>query len=208
MVQGIRLNNAQFSGSNLSDTTVQSLGQLFRDSLKKLNVKGIDPQDQSIFKNALKTVNAETEKLVMSARSPYKLQHNNTEVGQYKLPGETNPVEMVWYYPEKIPTNKLSGSHFRIPDVKTSGESQPLVHAMYGTRFTPKGEKVLSINEIQADIQQSVYEQIKDEGKKRINPFNREAQTGLLIKPRENIQVKINELLKKVCMQQKMKHIS
>jgi len=197
MVQGIKLNNAQYSGSNLSDTTLQSLGQIFRDSLKKLNVKGIDPQDKSIFQNALKTVNAETEKLVMSARSPYKLQHNSSEVGQYKLPGETNPVEMVWYYPEKIPTNKLSGSHFRIPDVKTSGEAQPLVHAMYGTRFTPKGEKVLSINEIQADIQQSVYEQIKDEGKKRINPFNREAQAGLLLKPKETIQVKINELLKK-----------
>jgi hypothetical protein len=39
MVQGIRLSNAQFSGSNLSDTTLQSLGQIFRDSLKKLNLK-------------------------------------------------------------------------------------------------------------------------------------------------------------------------
>ena len=197
MVQGIKLNNAQYSGSNLSDTTVQSLGQLFRDSLKKLNVKGIDPQDKSIFQNALKTVNAETEKLVMAARSPYKLQHNSQEVGQYKLPGETNPVEMVWYYPEKIPTNRLSGNHFRIPGVKTAGESQPLVHAMYGTRFTPKGEKVLSINEIQADVQQTVFEQVKEEGKKRINPFNKEAQAGLLLKPREEINTKINDLLKK-----------
>jgi hypothetical protein len=197
MVQGIRLNNAQFSGSNLSDTTLQSLGQIFRDSLKKLNVKGIDPQDKSIFENALKTVNAETEKLVMAARSPYKLQHNSSEIGQYKLPGETNPVEMVWYYPEKIPTNRLSGSHFRIPDVKTSGESQPLVHAMYGTRFTPKGEKVLSINEIQADIQQSVFEKVKEDGMKRINPFNKEAEAGLLIKPREELGQKINAILKK-----------
>ena len=197
MVQGIRLSNAQFSGSNLSDTTLQSLGQIFRDSLKKLNVKGIDPQDKSIFENALKTVNAETEKLVMAARSPYKLQHNSQEVGQYKLPGETNPVEMVWYYPEKIATNRSSSSHFRIPDVKTSGESQPLVHAMYGTRFTPKGEKVLSINEIQADVQQSVFEQVKEEGKKRINPFNKEAQAGLLIKPKEQVKEKINAILKK-----------
>jgi hypothetical protein len=197
MVQGIRLNNAQFSGSNLSDTTLQSLGQIFRDSLKKLNVKGIDPQDKSIFENALKTVNAETEKLVMAARSPYKLQHNSSEIGQYKLPGETNPVEMVWYYPEKIPTNRLSGSHFRIPDVKTSGESQPLVHAMYGTRYTPKGEKVLSINEIQADIQQSVFEKVKEDGTKRINPFNKEAEAGLLIKPREELGQKINAILKK-----------
>ena len=197
MVQGIRLSNAQFSGSNLSDTTLQSLGQIFRDSLKKLNVKGIDPQDKSIFENALKTVNAETEKLVMAARSPYKLQHNSSEIGQYKLPGETNPVEMVWYYPEKIPTNRLSGSHFRIPDVKTSGESQPLVHAMYGTRYTPKGEKVLSINEIQADIQQSVFEKVKEDGMKRINPFNKEAEAGLLIKPREELGQKINAILKK-----------
>ena len=197
MSKGVRINNAQFSGSNLSDTTLQNLGQIFRDGLKKLNVKGIDPQDKSIFENALKTVNAETEKLVLAARSPYKLQHNSSEVGQYKLPGETNPVEMVWYYPEKIATNRSSSSHFRIPDVKTSGESQPLVHAMYGTRFTPKGEKVLSINEIQADVQQSVFEQVKEEGKKRINPFNKEAQVGLLIKPKEQVKEKINEILKK-----------
>ena len=197
MSKGVRINNAQFSGSNLSDTTIQSLGQLFRDGLKKLNVKGIDPQDKSIFENALKTVNAETEKLVLAARSPYKLQHNSSEVGQYKLPGETNPIEMVWYYPEKIATNRSSSSHFRIPDVKTSGESQPLVHAMYGTRFTPKGEKVLSINEIQADVQQSVFEQVKEEGKKRINPFNKEAQAGLLLKPKESVRNKIDEILKK-----------
>jgi len=197
MSKGVRINNAQFSGSNLSDTTIQNLGQIFRDGLKKLNVKGIDPQDKSIFENALKTVNAETEKLVLAARSPYKLQHNSSEVGQYKLPGETNPIEMVWYYPEKIATNRSSSSHFRIPDVKTSGESQPLVHAMYGTRFTPKGEKVLSINEIQADVQQSVFEQVKEEGKKRINPFNKEAQAGLLIKPKEQVKEKINEILKK-----------
>lgn len=197
MSRGIRINNAQFSGSNLSDTTIQNLGQIFRDGLKKLNVKGIDPQDKSIFENALKTVNAETEKLVLAARSPYKLQHNSSEVGQYKLPGETNPVEMVWYYPEKIKTNKLSGSHFRIPDVKTSSESQPLVHAMYGTRFTPRGEKVLSINEIQADIQQAVFEKVKEQGKKRINPFNKEGEAGLLLKPKEEIDQKINAILKK-----------
>lgn len=196
MSKGIRINNAQFSGSNLNDTTIQNLGQIFRDGLKKLNVKGIDPQDKSIFENALKTVNAETEKLVLAARSPYRLQHNSQEVGQYKLPGETNPVEMVWYYPEKIATNKSTSSHFRIPDVKY-GETQPLVHAMYGTRFTPKGERVLSINEIQADVQQSVFEQVKEEGKKRINPFNKEAQAGLLIKPKESIKSKIDEILKK-----------
>lgn len=196
MSKGVRINNAQFSGSNLNDTTIQNLGQIFRDGLKKLNVKGIDPQDKSIFENALKTVNAETEKLVLAARSPYRLQHNSQEVGQYKLPGETNPVEMVWYYPEKIATNKSTSSHFRIPDVKY-GETQPLVHAMYGTRFTPKGERVLSINEIQADVQQSVFEQVKEEGKKRINPFNKEAQAGLLIKPKESIKSKIDEILKK-----------
>ena len=194
--QGVRIGNIRTNGSSVSDTTVQNLGQTFRDALKKLNTKGIDPQDKSIFENALKTVNSETEKLFMSARDPYRLQHNTQEIGQYKLPGELNPREIVWYYPEKIKTNNITSSHFTIPETKY-GQTQPLVHAMYGTRFTPKGERVLSINEIQADVQQRVFEQVKEEGKKRINPFNKEAQAGLLIKPRESIQNKINEILKK-----------
>lgn len=194
--QGVRIGNIRTNGSSVSDTTVQNLGQTFRDALKKLNTKGIDPQDKSIFENALKTVNSETEKLFMSARDPYRLQHNTQEIGQYKLPGELNPREIVWYYPEKIKTNNITSSHFTIPETKY-GQTQPLVHAMYGTRFTPKGERVLSINEIQADVQQRVFEQVKEEGKKRINPFNKEAQAGLLIKPRENIQNQINAILKK-----------
>ena len=55
----------------------------------------------------------------------------------------------------------------------------------------------LSINEIQADVQQSVFEQVKEEGKKRINPFNKEAQAGLLLKPKESVRNKIDEILKK-----------
>jgi len=117
MTQGVRISNAKYSGSNLSDTTVQSIGQTFRDAIKKLNVKGIDPQDKALFQNSLKTVNAETEKLVLAAKNPYRLQHNANEIGQYKLPGELKPVEMVWYYPEKIKTNRVTSSHFRIPDV-------------------------------------------------------------------------------------------
>ena len=194
--QGVRIGNYRTNGSTISDTTVQNLGQTFRDALKKLNTKGIDPQDKSIFENALKTVNAETERLFIAARDPYRLQHNAQEIGQYKLPGELNPKEIVWYYPEKIKTNTVSSSHFSIPETNY-GQTQPLVHAMYGTRFTPKGEKVLSINEIQADVQQRVFEQVKDEGKKRINPFNKEAEAGLLVKPRENIQNEINAILKK-----------
>lgn len=196
MVKGVRLNNAPYNGSNLNDTTMQNVGQLFRDALKKLNVKGIDPQDKSIFENALKTVNAQSEKLVLAARNPYKLQHNRTEIGQYKLPGESDPREMVWFYPDKIPGNTSSSGHFSIPD-KNFRETQPLVHAMYGRRFTPKGEKVISINEIQADIQQGVFEEVKEKGLQRMNPFNKEGAAGLLIKPRETIRNRIDEILKK-----------
>ena len=48
-----------------------------------------------------------------------------------------------------------------------------------------------------ASANASANTEVKEEGKKRINPFNKEAQAGLLIKPRESIQNKINEILKK-----------
>jgi hypothetical protein len=37
---------------------------------------------------------------------------------------------------------------------------QPVVHAMYGTRYTPQGQKVISINEVQADVQQAVTKDV------------------------------------------------
>lgn len=195
MIKGLKFTDAQYSGSNISESTPINIGMLFREGLKKLDLKGADPQDKKLFEKALKTINFETERITLAAKNPYKLQHNVQEIGQYKLPGESNPVEMVWYYPGKIKGNRKGSGHFRIPDTDTS--PQPLVHAMYGGRVTPKSEKVLSINEIQADVQQTVYADVKKDGKKRINPFNAEAQLPLLIKPKNEIREKIDKLLKK-----------
>ena len=199
-INGLKMRAVRNSGQDLPTSDLSGYADYFRNSIKDLTKGNIDPQDKRILQDALKKFNADTEKFIMGAKDPYKLQHNSSEIGTYKLPGEINPREIVWYYPKKIPTNEASptGGHFSIPD-KTVAEpaSYPLVHTMFGTRFTPKGEKVFSINEIQSDVQQNVFQQVREQGKKRINPFNTEGEVGLLIKPKEGLQEKINTLLKK-----------
>jgi len=172
-----------------------------RDAVKNIKNNNLikDPQDQRLLNEAFSTINGTQEKIGKLLNNPYKAQQLD-KYPTYRMFGEENPKEIVWYYPEKIPGNKMTGSHFRIPDPKNPQNElkvQPQVHSMYGTRYTPKGEKVISINEIQADVQQQVFEEVKNMGKKRINPFNTENINPLLVTPKKEIQERINELLKK-----------
>jgi hypothetical protein len=189
------------SGRYISASSVQSIGKTVRDA-NKIIASGIkDPQDLRLLEENLIKFNRSSEKLLVSLKDNYKLQHNGQmEIGTYKLPGEVSPRELVWVYPNKIPGNESYGGHFSyIPEEVAGKGIQPtrMLHVMYGKRFTPNGERVSSINELQSDIQQEVFEDVKKKSKKRINPFNREAEAGLLIKPRENIQTEINNILKK-----------
>ncbi len=173
-----------------------------RDAVKNIKNNDLikDPQDQRLFNEAFSTINSTQEKVGKLLNNPYKAQKLD-QYPTYRMFGESNPKEMVWYFPEQIPGNKIGASHFRIPDPKNPQnellKAQPLVHSMYGTRYTPKGEKVISINEIQADVQQQVFEDVKKIGKKRLNPFNREDINPLLVTPKKEIQGRIDEILKK-----------
>ena len=196
----IKMKAIRNSGQDLDMGNMANYSAYFRNAVKDLGRGKIDPQDKRVLQDSLQKFNSETEKLALATENPYRLQHNGSEVGTYKLPGEVNPREIVWYYPKQIKSNQASptGGHFNIPDKTTADPaSYPLVHTMYGTRFTPKGERVYSINEIQSDLQQNVFSQVRSEGKKRVNPFNTEAEVGLLIKPKEGLQEKINAILKK-----------
>lgn len=194
------IKNGFLNNEGISETNLQNTGEIFKNTYKALTKGNIDPQDKRILQEALQKYNAASEKITLGLKSPYKLQHNGSgEIGTYKLPGEADPREIVWYYPHKIPGNQSGSGHFSIPkgDLPDPNVTPaPLVHAMYGTRYTPAGEKVVSINEIQADVQQSVMGYVK-EGKKRINPLNKEGEAGLLIAPKKGIENRINELLKK-----------
>ncbi len=176
-----------------------------RDAIKNIKNNDLikDPQDKRLLDDIFSTINGTQEKVNKLLSNPYNSQKLD-QYPTYRMFGESNPREIVWYYPESVPGNKMTGPfHFKIPDPKNPTvelkpiESQPLVHAMYGTRYTPKQEKVISINEIQADVQQSVFGKVKEEGKKRINPFNTENINPLLVSPKKEIQERINELLKK-----------
>lgn len=173
-----------------------------RDAIKNIKNGDLikDPQDKRLLDDVFSTINSTQEKVGKLMNNPYNAQQLD-KYPTYRMFGEENAKEMVWYYPEKIPGNKITGAfHFRIPDPKNTQNElkvQPQVHAMYGTRYTPKNEKVISINEIQADVQQQVFDEVKNMGKKRINPFNTENITPLLVTPKKEIQERINELLKK-----------
>lgn len=178
-----------------------------RDTIKSIKSSDLikDPQDQRIVNEVFTKINGFQEKLNKITTNPYQAQHLN-KYPEYRMYGELNPKELVLYYPEKIPGNTLIGAdsrHFNIPNPKNPSvvlppdESQPLVHAMYGTRFTPDGKRVISINEIQADVQQKVFTDVKERGKQRINPFNKDEITPLLISPKKEIQGRIDEILKK-----------
>jgi hypothetical protein len=73
-----------------------------------------------------------------------------------------------------------------------SDAKQPVVHTMYGTRYTPQGQKVISINEVQADVQQAVTKDVLKNGKVRYNPEGREVANSLIVDnmnaPRETIE--------------------
>ena len=194
------IKNGFLNNEGISETSLQNTGEIFKNTYKALTKGNIDPQDKRILQEALQKYNAASEKITLGLKSPYKLQHNgSSEIGIYKLPGEVDPRELVWVHPEKIPGNSSYGGHFSYmpPEVKINNqEPSRLIHVMYGKRFTPKGERVSSINELQSDIQQSVFDEVKS-GEKRINPFNKEAETGLLVQPKKDLQNKINQLLKK-----------
>jgi hypothetical protein len=172
-----------------------------RDAIKNIKNGDLikDPQDKRLIDDVFSTINKTQEQVGKLMNNPYNAQQLD-KYPTYRMFGEENAKEIVWYYPEKIPGNIIGAAHFKIPNPKeptTELSVQPLVHSMYGTRYNPKGEKVISINEIQADVQQKVFDDVKNIGKKRINPFNTENITPLLVTPKKEIQERINELLKK-----------
>jgi hypothetical protein len=142
-----------------------------RDAIKNIKNGDLikDPQDKRLIDDVFSTMNKTQEKVGKLMNNPYNAQKLD-QYPTYRMFGEENAKEMVWYYPEKIPGNVIGATHFKIPDPKeptTELSVQPLVHSMYGTRYNPKGEKVISINEIQADVQQTVFEEVKEYRKEK-----------------------------------------
>jgi hypothetical protein len=175
------LNNFENSIRTLSQggsrESIKDAALMLRNNLRRTLTKLTDPQDQAIVNNAIRTLNGASED-IMTAVTKTKLpvHATNSEYGVYRLRGEDNPGEIAWRFkdtPKTINDNNVLDRSHRFG-------KYPIVHAMYGTRYTPQGQKVISINEIQADIQQKVFDYVK-QGKARVNPYGKEGEAVLLL---------------------------
>jgi hypothetical protein len=172
---------------NFIKTDVNRAKTALKDALKQVS----DPQDKQMLNDTIRVLNGTSEEILTSLSGKVKIPtHIGSEYGTYRLPGESNPGEFVWHFPRAIDRNlKNSGYHW-------DDAQQPVVHAMYGTRYTPKGEKVFSINEIQADVNQKVLKDMAG-GKVRMNPFGKDTEKELLAGGLQPLRDKIDSVVKK-----------
>ena len=179
-----------------SITNINAASSGLRGALKEALDKVQDPQDRQLINQAIRNINGLAEEGVMKVKSVPRLpQHaSSSEYGTYRLEGEQNPGEFVWHFGQgKAPAGP--GRHtdrYHWADAK-----QPVVHTMYGTRYTPQGQKVISINEVQADVQQAVTKDVLKNGKVRYNPEGREVANSLIVDNMNAPRETIDRLMKK-----------
>ena len=96
----------------------------------------------------------------------------------YTMHGDERYIEDVIYYPKKIPYGRnVDPSHFET--LKGENFMNQIYHARYGMRTVsgPERNKAFVLHEAQSDVHQKAYEAMMNyPNKKRINPFNTEAE--------------------------------
>lgn len=179
------------SGIDNINLSAKNLRQALKKSLDQIS----DPQDRQMINQAIRSVNGLAEEGVMKIKAvPRTPRHaSSSEYGTYRLEGEQSPGEFVWHFPEgkvpKGPNKHLDRKHW-------DDARQPVVHTLYGTRYTPEGKKVLSLNEIQADIQQPVFDDVVS-GMMRINDEGRQTASKMLLRGMTEPRETITKIMKK-----------
>ena len=177
LVSNIR--NQVNSQYNLKNIDLSANSSEMRSILKNLSEQLGDPIDKKIVNNAIRTVNGVSESITNAVKGRtgvnVPVHAGSSEYGTYRMVGEENPGEFVWKFKTQPNTVNYDGVLGRSHNFG----KYPVVHGMYGTRYTPNGQKVVSINEIQADIQQKVFDHVK-EGRVRVNTFGRDTEKELL----------------------------
>lgn len=179
------------SGIDNINISAKNLRQALKKSLDQIS----DPQDRQMINQAIRNVNGLAEEGVMKIKAvPRTPKHaGSSEYGTYRLEGEQSPGEFVWHFPKgqapKGPNRHMDRYHWE--DAR-----QPVVHTLYGTRYTPQGQKVLSLNEVQADVQQAVFDDVT-KGLVRINDEGREAASKMLLQGMTEPRETITKLMKK-----------
>ena len=179
------------SGIDNINLSAKNLRQALKKSLDQIS----DPQDRQMINQAIRNVNGLAEEGVMKINAvPRTPRHaTSSEYGTYRLEGEQSPGEFVWHFAKdkapKGPNRHMDRYHW-------DDARQPVVHTMYGTRYTPQGQKVISLNEVQADIQQAVFDDVT-KGLVRVNDEGREAASRMLLQGMTEPRETITKIMKK-----------
>jgi hypothetical protein len=151
----------------------------------------MNPEDQKLLNKVIGEINEKAMPL-RKTKTYYGNESN------YTLQGGNDYRETIFTLPEDIVTNRSvrnKGGHFSevLPDTNN------IYHIRYDTRFTPDGKKVFMISEIQSDVNQSIAKALTKAqqigGERRINPFNAEVETNLLISRRGQMMDDLNKAI-------------
>ena len=118
----------------------------------------------------------------------------------YAMHGDEKYIEDVIYYPKTIPYGRnVSPQHY---ESAVGGKilNNQIYHARYGLRTVsgPERNKAYVLHEAQSDVHQKAYDAMKRyPDKKRINPFNTEAEFGQASAAIDNIWNKMKVIYNK-----------
>jgi len=118
----------------------------------------------------------------------------------YAMHGDEKYIEDVIYYPKQIPYGRnVSPQHYE-NEVGGKILNNQIYHARYGLRTVsgPERNKAYVLHEAQSDVHQKAYDAMKKyPDKKRINPFNTEAEFGQANAALDNIWNKMKAIYNK-----------
>ena len=139
-------------------------------------------------------------KLAAEAKLGQSPRYGVGENKTYAMYGDQKYIEDVIYYPKKIPYGRnVPPQHYDELVNGTKLENQ-IYHARYGLRTVsgPERNRAYVLHEAQSDVHQKAYDAMKRyPDKKRINPFNTEAEFGQASAAIDNIWNKMKVIYNK-----------
>lgn len=213
-----RLQATEFSNT-LTEPVKKRIYQKFKNTFDKINNQVNDPELSQIlnrytdslekgltnkpnfsrlmgkypqFKKELQQLDFEFDDLQRIKKGVRKPRYEDQTGSTFE--GGQNYRETLVSLPEEIPGNnpKKFFGHYN-----DKGLENPIMHIRYDTRFTPNGDKVLMIHEIQSDANQSIAKALRRsktpayDASIRVNPYQKDTEIAFLLDARKKIGDKI-----------------
>jgi len=168
---------------------------LIQDIIELRGSARAQPVPDQTFITKLNRLQGEADDMIKQLKKDVRPVKYKDETN-YTFQGGDNYRETVFTLPERIRGNRnplAQAGHY-------PAEKNALFHVRYDTRYTPEGKKVLTIHEIQSDMNQRIAKELTAKeafgGIKRINPFQKEMELNLLNNARSQIMKNLDDALK------------